>query len=239
MESPRCASAGLPKFQPSGSPCEIPLADSSACRRAQTPAGGGRGNRMENPTPGPWAGSIDDAPSAVDPRGTPQDDLVRGQARADRPRLRWRRARVQRHRPDTTPARVARFALPRPHQKDHPTDEHDHDTRRDRDLLQGLGQRPRRHVLARVAVERRCMGRPAAVPRPARLPRRRARPPRPWALEPAGERQRHERLCRRSRCADRGARPHRRHAGRALDRRWPRWPVTSAGTGQGASGRRR
>jgi hypothetical protein len=40
------------------------------------------------------------------------------------------------------------------------------------DLLQGLGQRSRRNVLARLASERRRLGRPNALPSAERLSRR-------------------------------------------------------------------
>ena len=96
---------------------------------------------------------------------------------------------------------------------------HDHHQGRHRDLLQGLGQRPGRHVLARLAAELRRVGRPDAVPRAERLPRRRARPARPWPVQPGLVRERHERLCRRSRGRDRGARSQGRHAGGPLHRR--------------------
>ena len=96
--------------------------------------------------------------------------------------------------------------------------EHHHDRRRHRDLLQGLGRRPGRHAFARLAAERRRVGRAAAVPRRARLPGHRARPPRPRPFQPAVGGQRHERLRRRSRRPDRGARPARRHGRRPLHR---------------------
>ena len=47
------------------------------------------------------------------------------------------------------------------------------------------GERPGRDVLARLAAERRRVGRPAAVPRPERLPRGGARPAWPWPVQPA------------------------------------------------------
>src|SRR6185503_8421933 len=50
--------------------------------------------------------------------------------------------------------------------------EHDYDERRYDDLLQGLGQGPGRDPLARMALELGHVGRPDAVPRPARLPSR-------------------------------------------------------------------
>src|SRR6185369_413059 len=62
-------------------------------------------------------------------------------------------------------------------------DEHDNDEGRDADLLQGLGQRPGRDVLARLAAELGRLGWPNALPRAEGLPRRRARPSRPWPIE--------------------------------------------------------
>ena len=97
--------------------------------------------------------------------------------------------------------------------------EHDHHQGRHRNLLQGLGQRPGRHVLARLAAELRRVGWPNAFPRAERLPRGRARPPRPWPIQPGFCRQRHGRLCRRSRGRDRGARSQGRDAGGPLHRR--------------------
>ena len=88
-----------------------------------------------------------------------------------------------------------------------------------RNLLQGLGQRPCRNVLPRLAAVLRRLGRPDAFPRAERLPRRRARSSRPWPLEPGLVRQRHGRLRRRSRRRDRGAGPPGGHARRPLHRR--------------------
>ena len=97
--------------------------------------------------------------------------------------------------------------------------EHDHGEGRHDDLLQGLGHGSGRHLLARLAVELGCLGRPDAVPRAARLPRRRPRSPWPWPIQPGVDRQRHGRLCRRPRRGDRGPGSHGHHDGRSLDRR--------------------
>ena len=99
--------------------------------------------------------------------------------------------------------------------------EHNHHQGRHRNLLQGLGQRPGRNVLARLAAELRRLGRPNAFPRAERLPRGRARPPWPWPVEPGLFGERHERLCRRSCSRDRGTRSQGRDAGGPLHR-WRR-----------------
>src|SRR6185503_5085655 len=70
----------------------------------------------------------------------------------------------------------ATLARRRSHEHHHREGWHD-------DLLQGLGHRPGRHVLARLATELRRLGRPDVVPRAERVPRGRARPARPWPLE--------------------------------------------------------
>ena len=72
-----------------------------------------------------------------------------------------------------------------------------------------------------MASELRRLGRPNAFPRAERLPRGRARPSWAWSVEPGLFRERHGRLCRRSRSRDRGARSQGRHAGGPLHR-WRR-----------------
>ena len=103
-----------------------------------------------------------------------------------------------------------------------------------RALLQGLGQGAARRLQPRLAAHRGRLGRPDAVPRRARLPLHRARPPRPRPLEPAVERQRHGHLCRRPRGARRGARPRGRDPRRPLDGRRRSRPATSAATAPSA-----
>ena len=85
-----------------------------------------------------------------------------------------RRARAGRrpHRPKGNPA-LRRGSFRRQ------AHEHDHDQGRHDDLLQGLGHRPGRHPLARLAAELRHVGRPDAVPGTARLPGRGPRSSRP------------------------------------------------------------
>ena len=101
------------------------------------------------------------------------------------------------------------------------THEHHHNERRHDDLLQGLGQRPGRHALARMAVERRYVGRPDDVSRTERLPSRGTRPSWSWPIQPGLVRKRHGRLCRRSRRFDRRTGSQGHHHGGPLDR-WRR-----------------
>ena len=95
--------------------------------------------------------------------------------------------------------------------------EHNHSERWHDDLLQGLGQGPGRHVLARMAPELRYVGRPDDVPRTARLPSRGTRPPWPWPIQPGLVRKRHGRVCRRSGSPDRGPGSQEHHDGGPLD----------------------
>jgi hypothetical protein len=83
-------------------------------------------------------------------------------------------------------------------------DEHDHNQGWHDDLLQRLGQGPGRHLLARMAVELRYVGRPDVVSRTARLPSRGARSSWPRPIQPGVVRKRHGRVCRRSGSRDRG-----------------------------------
>jgi uncharacterized protein YbjT (DUF2867 family) len=78
-------------------------------------------------------------------------------------------------------------------------DEHHRHHGRYGDLLQGLGQRPGRDLLARLATELGRLGRPDSVPGATRLSLRSDRPTSSRPLKPAIGAQRHGRLCRRSR----------------------------------------
>ncbi len=113
------------------------------------------------------------------------------------------------------------------------TDALHHRRRRRTDLLQGLGLR--RYAGAaqpRLAAQRGRLGRGGAVPRRARAPGGRPRPPRPRPVDPELARQRDGHLCRRPRHPDRDPRPARPDPGRPLDRAVGRssatWPGTAA-----------
>ena len=104
------------------------------------------------------------------------------------------------------------------------------------------GSGPAGRVQPWLAAERGRVGGPDAVPRRARLPLHRPRPPGSRPVEPALERQRDGHLRRRSRGAGRGARSQGRDPRRPLDRRrrgrpLPRPPRHEAG-GQGGADRR-
>ena len=103
--------------------------------------------------------------------------------------------------------------------------EHNHCEGRHDDLLQGLGHGSGRHLLARMAVELRCLGWPDVVSRAARLQSRRSRSSRSWPVQPGDVRERHGRIRRRSRGRDRGARSQGHHDGRSLDRRGRSHPL--------------
>src|SRR5580700_10478842 len=76
-----------------------------------------------------------------------------------------------------------------------------HNEGRNTDLLQGLGDRAADRVFSRLAADRGRLGRANAVLRTAWLSRNRARPARPWPLEPDLGWQRYGYLRRRSRGA--------------------------------------
>src|SRR5215510_5002324 len=78
-------------------------------------------------------------------------------------------------------------------------DEHDPDEGRNSALLQRLGDRSAGRLQPWLAVERRGVRRSDVLPGLARLPVHRARPPRPWPLEPTVDWQRPGHLCRRPR----------------------------------------
>ena len=130
-----------------------------------------------------------------------------GSARRGRPLPRFRRARL----------RLLR-RLRRSNSKEDPH-EHDHDERRNGDLLQGLGQGTARRLQSRLAALGGRLGSADVLPRRARLPVHRARPARARTFESAVARQRDGHLRRRSCGARRRARPRERDPRRALDRR--------------------
>src|SRR5262245_919923 len=97
------------------------------------------------------------------------------------------------------------------------TDEHDHCEGRDDDLLQGLGPGTRAayRLPSWLATERRRLGHTDAVLRREGVSRHRARPARPWPVEPGQRRSRHGPLCGRRRRGRGASRPTQFH---------PHWP---------------